>query len=179
MRWLLMAAVSLGAVWGCEHDPELGCEGNCLDASSAGGTAGAGGSSGSGGGAGRAPDAGGDAGDADAAPPCPFVDPAIVTPSLPCEIDAILEAKCRRCHQDPPQNFAPFPLLTWEHTQADHNEIPIHQRMFNVVSSGFMPYMGSNPPLDPPVEPLTPQEKATLLDWLDDCGPPVEAVACP
>lgn len=175
-HWISVAALVIAAVWGCEHDPEMGCEGNCADA-------GVGGGSGSGGGAGASGSgnqAGADAGaDADAAPPCPVIDPNIVTPAIPCEIDAILEAKCRRCHQDPPLNSAPFPLLTWENTQAEYFDKPIHERMFNAVSTGFMPYMGSNPPLDPPVEPLTESEKTTLLDWLDDCAPPVEQAVCP
>ena len=150
------------------HDPEIDRVGGPLPDASSGGSSGSGGSAG----------IGGEAGDAAVdAPTCPIIDPAIVTPALPCEVEAVLKAKCQRCHQEPPLNGASFPLLTWENTQAIYFKKPIHARMLNAVTTGFMPYMALE--LDPPVEPLTEDEKATLIAWLSECGPPAEQTSCP
>ena len=174
MRWVLGVAVAGALFASCaDHDAEMDRVGGPLpdggDAS--GGSAGSsGGSAGSAGSAGAAGDAAADAN------PCPAIDPSIVNPAFPCEIEAIIVAKCQRCHTDPPENGAPFPLLTWQDTQEEYFLTPIWKRMHNAVSTGFMPFVAL--PLDPPVEPLTPQEKETLLEWLE-CALPVEAQTCP
>jgi hypothetical protein len=74
------------------------------------------------------------------------------------------------------QNDAPFPLLTWEDTQATYFNKPVHARMLKSISTGYMPLTALA--LDPPVEPLTDAEKGTLVAWLEECGPPVQATAC-
>ena len=43
------------------------------------------------------------------------------------------------------------------------------ENMAAAIESGFMPLMI---PLDPPVEPLTTDEKTLLLDWLRDGAQP-------
>lgn len=176
MRWLLGFAVVGALIASCaDHDPEMGRVGGPLPdgGGATGGSAGQAGSAGSAGNAGSAGSAGAAGADAST---CPPVDPGIVSPAFPCEIEAIIAAKCQRCHQDPPQNGAPFPLLTWQDTQEEYLLSPIWKRMYNAVNTGFMPFVAL--PLDPPVEPLTPQEKDTLLAWLE-CALPVEAQACP
>src|SRR4051794_15393259 len=35
-----------------------------------------------------------------------------------CDAFVVIKAKCQRCHQDPPQNAAPMPLLSYEDTQG-------------------------------------------------------------
>jgi hypothetical protein len=187
---IALGAFSLGACF--DHDPEpqrtggnplpTGSGGQAGSATGSGGaqagTAGAGAVAGSAGslcdrdgGAGPAPDGG-----------CAPIDPCIVTRAIPCDVDAILERKCRRCHSDPMQNGAPFPLVTWANI---HEKTPpgiIYERMRRAVTltltngDPFMPAVWV--PLDPPVEPLTDDEKATLLGWLDACAPPVEAGSC-
>lgn len=87
-----------------------------------------------------------------------------------CEALRVLEAKCQRCHGDPPKNGAPMPLVTYEDTQATWSATQdVHHVMERAVSSDFMPYVELNEPpasLMPPVEPLDAEEKATLLAWL-------------
>jgi hypothetical protein len=171
MRWLLGIAVVGALFTSCaDHDPEMDRIGGPLPdgGDTSGGSAGS--SGGSAGSAGSAGAAGADAN------PCPPIDPNLVNPSFPCEIDAILEAKCRRCHTEPQQNGAPFPLLTWQDTQEEYFLTPIYKRMHNAVKTDFMPFVAL--PLEPPVEPLTPAEKAKLLEWLE-CALPVEAQTCP
>lgn len=103
--------------------------------------------------------------------------PSVAAPAYPCEIFDILSRRCHRCHTDPPQNGAPFPLLTWEDTQEEYfGGKQRWQFMKNAIKSDFMPLTALA--LDPPVQPLTAEEKATLLEWVE-CARPVEKVACP
>ena len=85
--------------------------------------------------------------------------------TIPCDVQRVLEAKCQRCHGDPQQNGAPFPLLTLEHFHADYFDVAIHQRAAMAVESGFMPLPSTT--IMPPVLPLTDEEKTILLDWLN------------
>lgn len=87
-------------------------------------------------------------------------------------------AVCRRCHQDPPLFFAPFPLLTWEDTQQPFGISGRlrHERMFEVVRDDIMPFRFST--IDPPVQPLPPEDKATLLNWLAQGAEPLGGRAC-
>ena len=88
-----------------------------------------------------------------------------------CAADLVLSHKCRRCHQDPPKNGAPFSLLTYADTQVvDRQGKPRFVRMADAVSSGYMPAQFVS--LDPPVEALTAEERATLLGWCDAGAPP-------
>jgi len=91
---------------------------------------------------------------------------------FPVVVDTVLEIKCRRCHTDPPQNGAPFHLLTWEQSQKARQpgyNMPIWKVLGNAVRTGFMP--DRRVTLVPPVEPLTEAEKKTLLDWVEAGAP--------
>lgn len=176
-RWSLLAGLVAGAALSCtEHDPELGhVGGDALP-----GTGGVGGLDGSAGSAGAAAAAGsaGQSGSAgDGAAGCAPVDPSIVDPDFPCDVKAILTSVCQRCHSSPTQNSAPFSLMTWQDTQGTYLGSPIYDRMHNAVKTDFMPL--TTLALEPPVLPLTPEQKKTLLDWLEQCAPPVEATTCP
>jgi hypothetical protein len=94
-----------------------------------------------------------------------------------CDAHAVLMNKCVRCHSDPPRYGAPFALDTYAATQeaAPSSKRPDRiraEQMIAAVESGFMPYTALA--LDPPVEPLTCEEKATLLAWLKSPTPPPE-----
>lgn len=107
--------------------------------------------------------------------------PAALTPW--CDAYAVMEAKCHRCHNEPQLYGAPFSLLTWADTQAKYSTSKVrYQRMQDVVTSGFMPLVDANgPPLNamPPVEPLTDEEKITLLQWLGEGAPRETDSTCP
>jgi hypothetical protein len=84
----------------------------------------------------------------------------------------------------PPQHGAPAPFLTYEDTQAAYpgSDIKFSDLMLNDVAKGFMPFVAlNNPPtsLMPPVEPLTDEEKATLLGWLKQGAQPEGGTDCP
>jgi hypothetical protein len=89
------------------------------------------------------------------------------TGDFPCDVFALLQTHCHTCHQSPPLNSAPFPLLTFEDTQAPYGTMGKQrwQRMAEVVESGFMP-LGKTIP---------PEDKQALLAWLTACAPPTEA----
>jgi uncharacterized membrane protein len=86
-----------------------------------------------------------------------------------CDARAVIAAKCVRCHGDPPENGAPFSLATYADVIAPapsskHPERTRADRMLAAVETDLMPFTSLL--LEPPVEPLTCEEKATLLAWL-------------
>ena len=100
-----------------------------------------------------------------------------------CDALAVIRAKCQRCHTDPPQQGAPVPFLTYEDTQAPYGASETYaDRMLIAVEGDIMPPVGFNDPpvsIKPPVEPLTINEKATLLGWLKQGAKPVGGTDCP
>ena len=98
-------------------------------------------------------------------PPEPPFGPLEVADSgFSCEVEAALKAKCRRCHTIPARHGAPFPLLTWEQTQADFRGTPIAGHIGRAVKSGFMPYRIR---ANPEIEPLTDAEKQAIVSWAE------------
>jgi hypothetical protein len=107
-------------------------------------------------------------------------------PNMPitwCEARSVLVAKCQRCHQDPPKNGAPMPLLSYEDTQGAWTvELRVYDVMRAAVDRDFMPYVELNGPptnLMPPVEPLSAEEKVRLMRWLDEGALPEGGTDCP
>jgi uncharacterized membrane protein len=80
-----------------------------------------------------------------------------------CDIEPIFMDRCLRCHGDPVAEDAPFSLSTYEEVAAETVGIE------RAVRTGFMPLTALK--LTPPVEPLTDEERDTILDWLDDGAP--------
>jgi mono/diheme cytochrome c family protein len=94
---------------------------------------------------------------------------------LPCDVSAVLEAKCQSCHTSPPQNGAPFPLRSYEDLVAPYSDGVLRwQRVAQVIEPNGVPKM------PPAVQPqLTPAELDTLHAWFAACGPPVaEGTGC-
>jgi len=84
----------------------------------------------------------------------------------------VLEVRCQECHGNPPVHGAPFPLATYADTQADYFGKPVWMRMQNAIDAGFMPPI--------PKPPLSAEDKATMLDWLDRGAPSAgPGEACP
>jgi hypothetical protein len=108
--------------------------------------------------------------------------------TLPCAVEAVISAKCRRCHDVEAVTDVcyaagsclrgPFPLSTWSDTRVVFGSKPVFERMLSAIESGFMPLQ--DPDLSPPVEALTAEDKQTLLGWLTACAPPATAAdSCP
>lgn len=88
---------------------------------------------------------------------------AVRTGALPCEVNRILASTCQKCHARPLQNGAPFPLVTYEDTQADFDGQPVHTYMQVALETSRMPLA--------PVE-LDDTDRAILLAWLRAGAPP-------
>jgi hypothetical protein len=95
---------------------------------------------------------------------------------FPCDVERVLEAKCRTCHKGPaPRPFgAPFELVDYAEVQRTDYAPPMRlwQVMKVAVETNFMPLAGS------PTGPLTPDQKTTLLGWLT-LGAPAASTRCP
>ncbi|RYZ02599.1 MAG: hypothetical protein EOO73_31125 [Myxococcales bacterium] len=100
-----------------------------------------------------------------------------------CNALIVIRNKCQRCHGDPLRNSAPVPFLTYEDTQARYymSNKRWWEIMIPSVEQDFMPYVALNDPpgIMPPVEPLTAEEKATLLGWLEQGAKPEGGTDCP
>lgn len=90
-------------------------------------------------------------------------------PHLPCDVQAILQARCWSCHGSPPSQGAPFPLLTQEHFLAPYAGSTVRERAIGALESNFMPLNGP---------PLGAADKAVMFEWLD-AGVPLSSVNCP
>jgi cytochrome c5 len=101
----------------------------------------------------------------------------VANSGIPCKVDDVFAAKCRRCHTIPPRHGAPLVFLTWDDTRQERSGQPLHQVIGRAVRSNFMPYKID---ANPQVESLTDEEKKTILDWVDagapreDCDPNAE-----
>jgi hypothetical protein len=95
---------------------------------------------------------------------------------LPCPVAGVLMQKCQPCHQQPPKNNAPWPLLTYEDTHLQYGITTKlrWQRMSEVIEPGNFPHM---PPADHPQ--LDGADFAILRDWFQRCAPPdPEGLGC-
>jgi hypothetical protein len=167
---LLLAACNANVEEGCLSSP---CEppgflNNPVTSSgSTSGTTsgdGCGGLGGAGGGDAGAAGAGGTGGAAGAGGGLSCTDTTDVG-DFPCDVFMTLQAKCLICHSNPPTMFAPFPLATYEDTQAPYGMRQRWERMAEVIATDFMPLSGS----------LNCDEKKLLLDWLNGCAQPAPA----
>lgn len=150
--WGLTLSVAVGMAACGDHDPEIDRVGGPLPNYDAG-----------------------NGGDGGCQPPAASATGA----RIPCDVDAVLTAKCRRCHGVPTANGAPFSLSTWKDLNGDYGGEPIYVRMRAAVSSDFMPLCaeGKCGTFDPVVQALTAEEKSVLLDWLE-CPQPDFGGAC-
>jgi hypothetical protein len=92
------------------------------------------------------------------------------TGDLPCDVWQVLHDRCHCCHQDPPKNFAPFPLLTYELTREVYSMTTGKlrwERMAEVIQPEGAPHM----PLLSAAQ-LSSTQKQVLDDWFAACAPP-------
>ena len=111
-----------------------------------------------------------DAAGATDGPPFANCGPSPASGSIPADVLAVVTARCQPCHQDPPLNGAPFPLLTYEDVHSLFlMTIPKYQEMHALIQPDGSPHMpyGTAPQ-------LTAAQFKTLDDWLLDCAPPGE-----
>ena len=94
-----------------------------------------------------------------------------------CEIQAIFQGKCQRCHHTPLEHGAPFPLLTYGDTQArDGKDKARFEQIADAVDTQYMPPQFIA--LEPPVALLTADERTMLLAWCSQGAPLVGSATC-
>jgi hypothetical protein len=93
---------------------------------------------------------------------------------LPCDVDAVLQAHCQSCHQNPPINAAPMPLLTWQQLQAPSHSDP-STPVYKMVGKRIHDDQAPMP--QPPNPRLSSADTATLDTWIA-AGGPAGAEAC-
>ena len=94
-----------------------------------------------------------------------------------CTVQAILARKCQRCHDTLPAHGAPFALITYDDTQSKDNKGKARfERIAHALDKQLMPPQSVK--LDPPVEPLTDAERATILNWCAQSAPLTGGAAC-
>lgn len=93
---------------------------------------------------------------------------------LPCNVDTILAASCRKCHSDPPQYGAPMPLLSWDHLHAaapgDATK-KVYERVAVKIGDDAAPM----PP--PPNARLGGSDREVLTSWAS-AGAPKDEAGC-
>lgn len=90
-------------------------------------------------------------------------------PHLPCEVDAVLRARCQGCHSSPVAQGAPFPLLSQADFLAPYLGRPVWEVAIGAIDANFMPLNGP---------PLNAADRAVLIGWLD-AGVPLSTTNCP
>lgn len=86
-----------------------------------------------------------------------------------CDVEPIIEDRCQRCHDDPPENGAPFSLADYDATQAHYEGAPVYERMAEAVRSDSMPPVTLS--VEPPVMDLTEQQVELIGAWADAGAP--------
>lgn len=101
-----------------------------------------------------------------------------------CDALQVIRAKCQRCHGDPIRNGAPVAFLDFDDLHAPYYDSDLQwwQVATGMVERDAMPYVALNdsPALEGgTVLPLTVEEKATLLGWLQQGALPEGGTDCP
>lgn len=97
--------------------------------------------------------------------------------TLPCDVAAVLAAKCQPCHTIPEQNNAKFPLLTYQdlHAPLGTTGLLHWERAAQVIEPNNFPHM---PPAGHPQ--LVDSDFATLRAWFATCAlPGPDDASCP
>lgn len=116
----------------------------------------------------RVPDATADAtfDAADAAVEAAVCAPPPDAGDLPCDVSAVFQNRCQTCHTSPPQNGAPFPLLTYEDLTSTYSaDLLRWQRVAQVIEPSSGLHM---PPFTQPQ--LTQSDFDTLHAWFAACA---------
>ncbi len=107
---------------------------------------------------------------------------------IPCDVWAVMHKQpldsggCHKCHQNPPQNGAPFPELTYQNLMVTSmtygygktNQERIFQSMMYALAANLpCGPLGYTPMPFATSEPLSCKDSLTLTTWLSQCAPPV------
>lgn len=94
--------------------------------------------------------------------------------NLPCDVDTVLAANCRKCHGSPPQFGSPMPLVTVDDLHAPAKSDP-SKKVYELVTARIAD--DKNPMPEAPNPRLSAADRATLDAWVA-AGAPAGTVAC-
>ena len=97
--------------------------------------------------------------------------PAVPDRQIPPEVAEVLQLRCQPCHSDPPQRFAPMPIVTWEqlHSPAPYDT---ERLVFEVIALRVGNEAFPMPPKETPeLEAITDAERELVLDWVGQGAP--------
>lgn len=97
-----------------------------------------------------------------------------VVRGIPCDVDAILEANCRKCHASSPLFGAPMPLVTHDDLVAAAKSEP-SKKVYELAGARTKNDASPMPP--PPNPRLSSADQATLDAWIA-AGAPKSTEAC-
>ena len=108
----------------------------------------------------------------DPSPPAPSGDAQADVPTIdvddsnfiPCAPRRVLQTVCQKCHSKPPQNGAPFPLVTHSNIVRATPDGEIRELMIAQIEARRMP-------LTP--ETIEEGDRTILLEWLRDGALPL------
>lgn len=98
-----------------------------------------------------------------------------------CAAYHVINCVCQQCHQNPPVHNAPIPLMTYDDTQAPlapGSSKQVWTIMQSYVMSGYMPFREDKTVM-PPVQPLSAEDKNTLLSWFAQGATDLGGQDCP
>ncbi len=94
---------------------------------------------------------------------------------LPCDVDAVLKARCQTCHASPPKFGASAPLVTWDDLQKPGPGANAGKKVYELVASRIHDDAGPMPPSPQPR--LAGAELATVDSWIK-AGAPASTATC-
>lgn len=101
----------------------------------------------------------------------PTTRPAVTTGTGPfCEVQALMESRCRSCHTNPPLAGVPMALVTYDDLQAPATS----DASKSVIQASLTRMRDTQAPMPPaPATPATAEEVALLEAWINDGMPSV------
>lgn len=100
--------------------------------------------------------------------------PEGVAGNLPCDVDAVLAANCRKCHSAPPQFGSPMPLVTVADLHAAAKSDPA-RKVYELVVERIADDVKPMP--ERPNPRLSEADRATLTAWVA-AGAPAGTAEC-
>lgn len=101
--------------------------------------------------------------------------PSTITGAIPCDVDAILETNCRKCHSAEPQYGAPMPLVTFGDLHAPSKSDP-NKQVYELIAGKIASDVEPMPP--PPNERLSADARATLTAWTNGGAVSANGTGC-
>lgn len=90
---------------------------------------------------------------------------------IPPDVAEVLKLRCQPCHSDPPQRYAPMPIVTWEQLHGPSPSDP-ERSVFEMVELRVGSDEFPMPPKESPeLDAITDVQRELLLRWVAQGAP--------